>query len=181
MLFFEDDKQESIEALQFFFFLEKIYFSLLEKNANANRNTFIQEFIETLGKNYYWQSYKIRNYLTTLNDYVFWQSSEIYLTSMKKFVCHELDVQEFVDTILYKILDDQQEANVLEKDFEKQATLKLNPKIFQFSKIISNLELTLLAFNEEPEVDDIYLTENQLRQIIKNVLLKLKPYFTDDS
>ena len=73
---FENNQNQSIESLQFFLFITEIYFSLLEKNDSENKQ--IQEFIDVIGKNYYWQSFKNKNYITSLKDYVFWQSKEIY-------------------------------------------------------------------------------------------------------
>jgi hypothetical protein len=67
---FEDNRNQSIESLEFCFFLKEIYFSLLEKNNSKNNQ--IQEFIDIIGKNYYYQSYKIKDYITSLRDYVFW-------------------------------------------------------------------------------------------------------------
>jgi len=66
---FEDNQSQTIESLEFFFFLEEIYFSLLEKNDSKNNQ--IQEFIDIISKNYYYQSYKIQYYITSLHDYVF--------------------------------------------------------------------------------------------------------------
>ena len=69
MIFFQDDRKKSIESLEFVFFLEDIYFSLLKRN--DTENSLIQEFIDAIGKNYYWQSYKIKNYAISLSDHVF--------------------------------------------------------------------------------------------------------------
>jgi hypothetical protein len=129
---FEDNRSQSIESLQFFFFLKEIYFSLLEENDSKNNQ--IQEFIDIIGKNYYWQSYKIQNYITSLRDYVFWESS----------------ASDFASTVYFLIRNDRKEFECLIEDFEKQATLELNPKIFQFSKIISDFELVLEGFIPEP-------------------------------
>lgn len=54
---FEENRSQSIESLEFFFFLKEIYFSLLKDNNRKNNQ--IQEFINIIGKNYYWESYKI--------------------------------------------------------------------------------------------------------------------------
>lgn len=56
---FEENRNQSIESLEFFFFLKEIYFSLLEKNNSKNNQ--IQEFIDIIGKNYYYQSYQIKD------------------------------------------------------------------------------------------------------------------------
>jgi len=108
-------------------------------------------------------------------------SSKFYLETMQKFVSQELSGEEFVTRIFFRILNDRKESSILEKDFQKQKRLELNPKIFQFSEIIDNLYLPLEAFDEEPEVgDSACLTEDQLRQVVKNVLPKVEKYFIDD-
>ena len=153
---FEDNLSQSIESLQFFLFLKKVYFSMVKENGSKNNQ--IQEFIDAVGKNYYWQSYKIQNYITSLRDYVFWESSEIYLENMKKFVSHESSASDFACTVYFLIRNDKKESECLLEDFEKQATLELNPKIFQFSKIICDFELLLEGFIPEPTTN---LTEDK--------------------
>jgi hypothetical protein len=96
---------------------------------------------------------------------------------MKKFVSHECSAADFACTIYFLIRNDIKESECLIKDFEKQATLELNPKIFQFSKIISDFELVLEGFIPEPTTN---ITEDELRQIVNNVLPKIKKYFTDE-
>jgi len=172
---FEDNRSQSIESLQFFSFLTKIYFSLLEKNDSENNQ--IQEFIDVIGKNYYWQSFKNKNYITSLKDYVFWQSREIYLENMKKFVSHKCSASEFACTIYFLIRNDLKESECLLEDFEKQATLELNPKTFQFSKIISDFEFILEGFALQRTTN---LTDDKLRQIVKDILPKVQKYFTDE-
>lgn len=80
-------------------------------------------------------------------------------------------MQKFVDHFYFKLLNDIDEANLLKKDFQKQETLELNPKSYQFSKIISDFYFALEAYDEEPEPDDSpLLSENELRQLVKDVL-----------
>ena len=172
---FEDNRSQSIESLQFFSFLTEIYFSLLEKNDSENNH--INEFIDVLGKNYYWQSFKNRNYMTSLKDYVFWQSKDIYLEKMKKFVSHKCSASDFACTVYFLIRDNQKDFEGLVEDFEKQATLELNPKTFQFSKIISDFEFILDGFAFDQPTD---LTDDELRQIVKDNLPKVQKYFTDE-
>jgi len=57
---------------------------------------------------------------------------------MKKFVSHECSAEYLACTIYFIIRSDLKESESLIKDFEKQSTLELNPKIFQFLKIISD-------------------------------------------
>jgi len=63
------------------------------------------------------------------------------------------------------------------KDFEKQLTLELNLKIFQFSKTISDFEFVLESFVPKPTTN---LTKEELRQIVHNVLPKVQKYFTNE-
>ena len=117
MIFFQEDRKKSIESLEFFFFLGDLYFSLLKKT--DTENNLIQEFIGVIASNYFWQSYKIKNYSISLRDHVFWESSEFYLKSMQKFVSHELTGAEFVNEFFFKILNDRKEYSILEKDFKR--------------------------------------------------------------
>ena len=65
---------------------------------------------------------------------------------MKKFVSHKCSASDFACTIYFLIRNDLKEFECLVDDFEKQATLELNPKTFQFSKIISDFEFILEGF-----------------------------------
>ena len=175
----ENNKKELIEALEFYYFLHEIYYYLLEKQENSD-NKFILDFLKVVGNYYNWQYYKIKNYSQALYDHIFWKSSEFYLKSMRKFVACELSGSEFVDMILYKIINDRRRASLLQKDFKKQSILELNSNHYQFRKIISDLEFVLEAFDEEPEEDDVdYVTEDDLRGAVKRALVEVEKYFND--
>ena len=148
-------------------------------NKNKSENILIQEFLDSLNNHRYWQLRKVEDYLVTLHDYVFWQSREIYLESMENFVAQKWNGSEFVSTAYYILLSDKRKSHILETEFKKQETLELNPEIFQFSKIIKNLEDALEAFSEEPNPELPYLTEDQLREIVKDHLPKVRKYFTN--
>lgn len=143
---------------------------------NDTENSEIKEFIDLIKSHYSWQYYKIHHYATSLKDYVFWESSDFYLKSMQKFVSHELTGTEFYSQLFFKILNDRKEYSILQKDFKSQAKFKLNPKCYQFAEIIDNFYLALEAFDKEPED----LTEDQLRQIVKDVLPRGKKYFIEE-
>jgi hypothetical protein len=109
---------------------------------------------------------------------------------MEKFAAGELSGLEFVNRVYYTILADKKDSKILETDFERQATLELNSEIFQFSKVIGDFEFVLSIFDEEPEIDEdeepeigqsSFLTEDQLREIIKKELPKIQKYFIDRS
>jgi hypothetical protein len=96
---------------------------------------------------------------------------------MKKFVSHECSASDFACTVYFIIGNDRKEFECLIEDFEKQARLELNPKTFQFAKIISDFERILEGFISEPTNN---LTEDELRQIVKDILPKVQKYFTDE-
>jgi len=180
--FFNEDRKESIQSLEFFFFLHDFYFHLLEKTEKTNsKNSAMNEFVDAIKSYYDWQFYKIHNYSASLMDYVFWQYREFYLEQMQKFVSHELTGREFVDHFYFKLLNDRDESNLLKKDFKKQERLELTPKSYQFSKIIDDFYFALEAFDGEPEPgDSSFLTEDQLRQIVKDVLPRVEKYFIEE-
>jgi len=100
---------------------------------------------------------------------------------MQKFVSHELTGREFVEHFYFKLLNDIDEHHFLKKDFKKQETLKLTPESYQFSKIISDFYFVLKAFDDDPEPDDsTFVSENQLRQIVKDVLTRVEKYFLEE-
>lgn len=179
MRFLESDRKKSVESLEFCFFLNDLYIYLLTQTDTKNR--LIQNFRNTIQDNWLCQYDKIKDYTTILKDYIFWRSNKIYLESMEKFVCHKLSGSEFVQIVFFQLLENRAEYRFLEEDFDKQLTLELNPKIFQFSKVIDDLYLVLESFdNQDPGDGSFYITESQLRQLVKNdVLPKLQKYFID--
>lgn len=97
---------------------------------------------------------------------------------MQKFVAGQWNGSEFVNQILYQIIADRIESWDLEKDYQKQQTIELNSKNFQFSRILLNLELPLEAFDNDPNEDDSdYLTEDELREIVQRALIEIEKYF----
>jgi hypothetical protein len=170
---FKDDRDQSIASLQLCFFLKETYYSLLQDYDSKNYQ--IQEFIDTVGKLYFWQTLKVKDYIILLKDSVFWESKNIYLTNMEKFVSDELTAVEFANQVYWQIRSDRRQSENLLKDFEKQADSKLSTKIFQFSKIISDLELLLedYAFERNTKRSD-------LEDVIKNVLPIVKKYCNNE-
>lgn len=140
--YFNEDRKQSIESLEFFFLLHDFYVHLLKKKKKTNpKNSAINEFVDAIKSYDRWQFYRIQNYVNSLRDYVFWQYREFYLEEMQKFVSHELTGREFVDHFYF----------------------------------------ALEAFDDEPEPgDSSFLSENQLRQIVKNVLPRVEKYFLEE-
>ena len=65
----------------------------------------------------------------------------------------------------------------MRKDFEKQATLELTLKTYKFSKIISDFEFLLEAFVLQRTTN---FTDDELRQIVKDILPKVQKYFPNE-
>lgn len=180
--FFDNNKinrQELIEGLKFFYFLRETYNYLLKKQGNSE-NKFILGFLQVVKNCYDWQAYKINGYRQSLEDYIFWKSSKFYLKAIKKFLACELTKSEFINLMLDRIIYDRNRVLVLSQDFKKQSIIKLSSNHSQFGKIVSDLEFVLQTFNEEPNNYDVdYLTESDLRDVIKRALTEVEKYFTD--
>lgn len=70
---------------------------------------------------------------------------------------------------------------------QKQVDIELNPKSFQFSKIILNFELTLGVYQNEMEefkmedqvpINGLSFIEDSLRKGVKRALEEVNKYFT---
>ena len=168
------NRKKLMEELEFLHFLDKLYSDLVTKNGKS-KNSRISDFLEVIEDAYAWQEYKIEDYIQALFDHVFWQSSEHYRTSMEKFVVAEVDASEFVGLILYDILNDRGRAEDLEKDFKKQFILNLDAEHYQFGTIISDLVLVLEGYDDNEEIR--YVTEEELRDVVKTVLSLIQKYF----
>ena len=98
---------------------------------------------------------------------------------MWKFVEYELSIADFIAEVLYPSLSNTNEARDLREDFRRQANIELDPKSFGFSNIISGLIPILEGFDEDPE--ESFLTEEEFREIIQNLLIKVEKYFINES
>jgi hypothetical protein len=92
---------------------------------------------------------------------------------MQKFVMGELNALEFDEEFSDRLLAEKEESNILLNDFQKQANIELNPKSFQFSKIILNFEIMLEVYQNEMEQlevgdqfseNDLSFTEDSLKE-----------------
>jgi hypothetical protein len=107
---------------------------------------------------------------------------------MQKFVGGELNALEFAQEFSDRLLAEKAESNILLEDFQKQADIELNPKSFQFSKIILKFELLLEVYQNEMEElkvgdqlseNELSFTEDSLKEGVKRELEKVNQYFTD--
>ena len=175
----EINKKKEIEELEFGNFLHELYYYLLEKHEN-DENKFILDFLQVVKNCSDCQVYKVGRYTQSVTDYIFWKSSEFYLKTMREFVACELTGSEFVDMILYTIINDRRRVSRLLDDFKAQSILEFSSNHYKFGNVVSDLELALEAFDDEPEEDDeLYLTENDLRDVVKLALIEVEKYFND--
>lgn len=176
------EKKDFINSLEFLFFIEDLRGYLRKNDETENRA--IKRFIDLIEDHCRWSCYNVKYYLAILMDYVFWQSREFYLKTMKEFISHELTGREFSEKFFWQILKNRKEYQILEKDFKKQRELELDPKIYNFSKILDDFYLLVSAFDGDEEPDEgesVFLTENKLRQIVKDVLPRLEKYFIEET
>ena len=162
-----DKRDQSIELLQYYYFLDSLVKTQID-------NSFIQAFLEMTKTNYLSnKTTQIADYKTILSDYVFMCSGKFYLKTLQRFVSKEISGTKFVDIILPQFYKSLVETVSLQMDFERQPLLQLKPEIFQFSAIIgTDLFAMVKAFDEKE------ITETDLRQLIEDgILPKLEKYF----
>ena len=172
--FFKKSRKESIELLEFFYCISDVQ-SYLVTDYGKSKNILIVNFLNLLEWSSSWYFSQVKNYCQSLTDYVFWQSRNFYLESLRKFVAGELNASEFVDRVLYPILSNKREADDLKREFYRQVNLDLDSKSFEFSKILLALILPLEGFDEEPE--ESFFTEEELREGVKLALKEMEKYF----
>lgn len=186
-IFLKKNRNQYIESLEFFHFLEKLFLSS-RRTYGESTNSLILDFLKVLEGFYSWESQKISPYLQALTDQVFWGSSKFYRETMQKFAGGELNALEFAQEFSDRLLADREAANNLLEDFQKQSNIELNPNIFEFSKIILNFELPLEVYQNEMEEletgessvkDDLSFTEDSILEGVKCALEKINKYFTD--
>ena len=170
---FPKSRQQLIESLEFSSFLYDINISLAIKYRNTN-NRSIKFFLKVVS---WWRDWKIdevSEYNQLLSDYPYWESRQYYCQRMQKFVSNELSIPDFIGEVLYPNLSNKRDASDLIEDFQRQASIELDPKSFGFSKIISDLTPVLEGFDEDQE--ESFFTEKEFREIIENAANKLEKY-----
>lgn len=170
---FSKSRQQLIESLEFSFFLYDISISLAIKYRNTN-NRSIKFFLKVVS---WWRDWKIdevSEYNQLLSDYPYWESRQYYCQRIQKFVSNELSIPDFIGEVLYQSLSNKRDAYDLIEDFQRQASIELDPKSFGFSKIISDLTSVLEGFDEDQE--ESFFTEKEFHEIIENAAIKLEKY-----
>ena len=185
-IFFKKNRNQYIESLEFFYFLQKLFLSL-RSTYGKSTNPLILDFLKVLEGFYSWESKKIYPYIQVLTDQVFWGSSKFYRETMGKFVGGELNALEFAQEFSDRLLADREEANNLVEDFQKQANIELNPNIVEFSDIILDFELLLEVYQNKVEEletresseNELFFTQDSILEGVKRALEKINKYFTD--
>jgi len=175
---FSKSRQELIESLEFSSFLYDIGIPLEIKYRKTN-NRLIKFFLKVVAWWRNWEFDQVREYKQLLFDYPYWESRQYYCQRIQKFVSNELSILDFISEVLYPSLSNKREAFDLIDDFQRQASIDLDPKSFGFSKIISDLIPVLEGFDQDPE--ESFFTEEEFREVIKNSLIKVEKYFINES
>ena len=170
---FPKSRQQLIESLEFSFFLYDTSISLTIKYRNTN-NRSIKFFLKVVSWWRNWKMEEVSEYNQLLSDYPYWESRQYYCQRIQKFVSNELSIADFISEVLYPSLSNKEEAFDLIEDFQRQASIELDPKSFGFSKIISDLTPILEGFDEDQE--ESFFTEKEFREIIENAAIKLEKY-----
>ena len=170
---FPKSRQQLIESLEFSSFLYDITISL-EIQYRKTNNRSIKFFFKVVNWWRDWEFDQVREYQELLFDYPYWESRQYYCQRIQKFVSNELSIADFISEVLYPSLSNRNEAFDLIEDFQRQASIELDPKSFGFSKIISDLTPVLESFDEDQE--ESFFTEKEFREIIENAAIKLEKY-----
>jgi hypothetical protein len=170
---FPKSRRQLIESLEFSSFLYDISISLEIKYRKTN-NRLIKFFLKVVSWWRDWEFDQVREYKQLLFDYPYWELRQYYCQRIQKFVSNELSIVDFISEVLYPSLSNKKEAFDLIEDFQRQASIDLDPKSFGFSKIISDLTPVLEGFDEDPE--ESFFAEEEFREIIENVSIKLEKY-----
>ena len=170
---FPKSRNQLIESLEFAYFLYDITVSFGIPYSKT-KNSSIKFFFKVVSWLRSWEFAQVEEYTQLLSDYPYWKSRQYYYQRIQKFVCNELSILEFIPKILYLNLSHRREGFDLTEDFQRQASIDLDPNSFGFSKIISDLIPVLEGFDEDPE--ESFFTEEEFREIIKNVSIKLEKY-----
>ena len=185
-IFLKENRNQFIQSLEFLYFLQELFFSLRSKYGK-NTNPWIVDFLNVVDGLYSWEAKKIFPYSQALTDQVFWESSQFYRETMRKFVDGELNALEFAQEFSDRLLADREKANDLAEDFQKQADIELNPNIFEFSKLILGFQFPLEVYQNEVEEletgelseNDLSFTQDSILEAVKRALEKINKYFTD--
>ena len=187
-IFLKKYRNECIESLEFCYFLQKLYSSLVSELYNQKvENQLIFGFLDIIRDFYQWEFKKIYPYIQTLKDQVFWSSSKFYFETMQKLVDGESNALEFAQEFSDRLLLDKQKANNLVEDYKQQADIELNSNIFKFSEIIIGFEIPLEVYQNEAEElsegeiseDELSFPESSIIEAVKLALEKINPYFMD--
>ncbi len=174
---FTKSRQELVESLEFSYFLFEVHQSL-EIEYRETKNPFINGFLKVLNYCRSCQYNETKDYRQLLTDYPFWEHREYYRERMRNFVEYKLSITDFIEETLYPSLSNIDEGLELKKDYKRQINIELDPRSFGFSNIISGIVPFLEGFDLDPE--ETFFTEDELREIIKNSLIKVEKYFINE-
>jgi hypothetical protein len=175
---FSKSRDKLIESLEFSYFLFEAH-SHLKRKYSRSKNPLIKSSLKVLDWCRSWQYNQVKDYKQLLTNYPFWESRQYYRERRRNFVAYKLSIADFIAEVLYPSLFNINEARELQEDFRRQTNIELDPRSFEFSKIISGLTPILERFDQDPE--ESFFTEEEFREVIQNSLIKVEKYFINEN
>ena len=86
---------------------------------------------------------KLIEYLTLLDDEIFWKSRYQYLQILKSFISKSIDVDELIQKFNHLRGSNMKAFKMRKENLENEINLQLNPKSNGFTKIISSIYMTI--------------------------------------
>ncbi len=174
---FPKNRQQLIESLELSRFLYDITIPFeiqCSKKYRTRKNRSIKFFFKVVSWWQNWEFDQIREQKQLLYDYPYWKSRQYYCQRIQKFISNELSIADFISQVLDPSLSNKSAGADLIEDFQRQASIELDPKSLGFSKVISGLIPVLEGFDEDPE--ESFFTEKEFREIIENVAIEIQKY-----
>lgn len=124
---------------------------------------------------------KVLKYGIKLSDYIHWKTRSQYLSLLKLFVNSKIDGSEFVRQYFEIFHSNEKIVKNLEKDFERLASIQLDPKSFGFSEWISEIELCCDEFYPDFEPQDkinfrFAKDEKELQVVLTDLIKQIEKY-----
>lgn len=116
-------------------------------------------------------------YLTLLDDDIFWKSRYQYLQILESFTSRSIDIDELIQKFNKLLVSNRKESKMREENLENEIDFQLNPESPGFSDIISDLNTTIDLFDPDitldmnlkhPELIGYGISKEILRRHLKN-------------
>ena len=134
------------------------------------------------------KSKELTQYLTLLEDDIFWKSRYQYLQILESFISRSIDADELIQKFNDLRGSNMKASKMREENLESEMDLQLNPQSPGFTKIISSIYMTIDLFDpditldmnlklKDPELIVYGISEEFLRLHLKdNFLPRIRAY-----